>query len=177
MKNDGSNIVPFKPGGPVDPNAPLPAISPKRQDRIWKTQDLFLGGMKVTDLATYFGISRKQVYKDLADAGRLTQALVRDFDSEGTLGREIRLLEELRRKAMRNFSTARQEGVKLGFLRLALETTTRLVALFQSTGLMTVMPRRIQIEEGNPFTDPIFRKRYTALLLEAREAGEPIQGL
>jgi hypothetical protein len=112
MKNDGSNIVPFKPGGPVDPTAPLPAISPKRQARIWKTHDLFLGGMKVTELATYFGISRKQVYKDLADAGRLTQALVRDFDSEGTLGREIRLLEELRRKAMRNFSTARQEGVK-----------------------------------------------------------------
>jgi len=177
MKNDGSNIVPFKPGGLVDPNAPLPAISLKRQDRIWKTQDLFLGGMKVTDLATYFGISRKQVYKDLADAGRLTQALVRNFDSEGTLGREIRLLEELRRKAMRNFSTARQEGVKLGFLRLALETTTRLVALFQSTGLMTVVPRRIAFEESNPFTDPHFRKRFTALLLEAREAGEPIQGL
>lgn len=177
MKNDGSNIVPFKPGGPVDANAPLPAISPKRQDRIWKTQDLFLGGMKVTELATYFGISRKQVYKDLADAGRLAQALVRDFDSEGTLGREIRLLEELRRKAMRNFSTARQEGVKLGFLRLALKTTSRLVALFQTTGLMTVVPWRIAFEESNPFTSKDFRHKFAALLLEAREAGEPIQGL
>jgi hypothetical protein len=177
MKNDGSNIVPFKPGSPVDPTAPLPAISPKRQARIWKTQDLFLGGMKVTELATYFGISRKQVYKDLADAGKLTQALVRDFDSEGTLGREIYLLEELRRKAMRNFSTARQEGVKLGFLRLALETTSKLVALFQSTGLITVVARKIEFVESNPFTDPHFRKRFTALLLEAREAGEPIQGL
>jgi hypothetical protein len=177
MKNDGSNIVPFKPGSPVDPTAPLPAISPKRQARIWKTQDLFLGGMKVTELATYFGISRKQVYKDLADAGKLTQALVRDFDSEGTLGREIYLLEELRRKAMRNFSTARQEGVKLGFLRLALETTSKLVALFQSTGLITVVARKIEFVESNPFTDPHFRKRFTALLLEAREAGEPIHGL
>jgi len=177
MKNDGSNIVPFKPGSPVDPTAPLPAISPKRQARILKTQDLFLGGMKVTELATYFGISRKQVYKDLADAGKLTQALVRDFDSEGTLGREIYLLEELRRKAMRNFSTARQEGVKLGFLRLALETTSKLVALFQSTGLITVVARKIEFVESNPFTDPHFRKRFTALLLEAREAGEPIHGL
>ena len=177
MKNDGSNIVPFKPGSPVDPTAPLPAISPKRQARIWKTQDLFLGGMKVTELATYFGISRKQVYKDLADAGKLTQALVRDFDSEGTLGREIYLLEELRRKAMRNFSTARQEGVKLGFLRLALETTSKLVALFQSTGLITVVARKIEFVESNPFTDPHFRKRFTALLMEAREAGEPIHGL
>ena len=177
MKNDGSNIVPFKPCSPVDPTAPLPAISPKRQARIWKTQDLFLGWMKVTELATYFGISRKQVYKDLADAGKLTQALVRDFDSEGTLGREIYLLEELRRKAMRNFSTARQEGVKLGFLRLALETTSKLVALFQSTGLITVVARKIEFVESNPFTDPHFRKRFTALLLEAREAGEPIHGL
>jgi len=170
-------IVSIKTGSPVEPTAALPAISPKRQDRIWKTQDLFLGGMKVTELATYFGISRKQVYKDLADAGRLTQALVRDFDSEGTLGREIRLLEELRRKAMRNFSTARQEGVKVGFLRLSLEVTTRLVALLQSTGLITTVPRRIAFEESNPFTSKDFRHKFAALLLEAREAGEPIQGL
>ena len=172
-----SNIVPFKPGGSVDPTAPLPAISPQRQARIWKTQDLFLGGMKVTELAAYFGISRKQVYADLRDAARLTQALVRDFDSEGTLGREIRLLEQLRRKAMRNFATARQEGVKLGFLRLSLEITTKFVGILQSVGLVTIVPRRIAFEETNPFTSKDFKHKFAALLLEAREAGEPIQGL
>jgi hypothetical protein len=167
-------------GGPVEPTSSttfLPSISQRRQARILEVQNLYLGGMKVTELATNFGLSRKQVYADLRDAKLLSRALVAEFDSEETLGREISFLEETRRKAIRNFSTARQEGVKLGFLRLALETTARLVALFQSTGLITTVPRRIQIEEGNPFTDPIFRKRYPALLLEAREAGEPIQGL
>jgi hypothetical protein len=60
---------------------------------------------------------------------------------------------------------------------LALETTSKLVALFQSTGMITVVARKIEFVESNPFTDPHFRKRFTALLLEAREAGEPIQGL
>jgi hypothetical protein len=43
--------------------------------------------------------------------------------------------------------------------------------------LITVVARKIEFVESNPFTDPHFRKRFTALLLEAREAGEPIQGL
>jgi hypothetical protein len=39
------------------------------------------------------------------------------------------------------------------------------------------VPQRIQLEEPNPFSDPDFRKRYTALILEARTKGVPIQGL
>jgi hypothetical protein len=174
--NDG-NILCIKTGGPVDPTAPLPAISPKRQDRIWKTEDLFLGGMKVTELAAYFGVSRRQVYKDLRDARRLNLALVRDFDSDSVLGREINFLEELRRKAMRDYFTTKQEGVKLGFLRVALEISGKLVALLQSTGLLTEVPQRIQFEQSNPFDDAHFRKRYVGLMLEARAKGVPIQGL
>jgi transcriptional antiterminator len=177
--NDDGKIVSIT-GGPIEPTSSttfLPSISQRRQARIFESQNLYLGGMKVTELATYFGLSRKQVYADLRDAKLLSRALVAEFDSEETLGREISFLEETRRTAMRNFSTARQEGVKLGFLRLALETTSKLVALFQSTGLITVVARKIEFVESNPFTDPHFRKRFTALLLEAREAGEPIQGL
>ncbi|MBM4274349.1 MAG: hypothetical protein FJ134_07815 [Deltaproteobacteria bacterium] len=171
----GNKVVSLKTSAQLE-TEPLPAIGPKRQARIWNMQDMHLGGMKVTDLATYFGVSRKQVYADLRDAARLTQALVRDFDSESTLGREIRFLEQLRRKAMHDYATAKQEGVKLGFLRLAGEISSKLTGLLQSTGLLAAAPQRIVIEQ-NPFVDKEFRQRYAALLLEARAKGVPIQGL
>lgn len=174
---DNSNkVFCIKTGVQLD-TEPLPSIGPKRQVRIWEIQDLYLGGMKVSELASYFGISRKQVYKDLKDSRRLNRAFVNNFDSETVLGREINFLEELRRKAMRDYALARQESVKLGLLRLAAETTTKLVSLLQSTGLLTEVPQCIQFEEANPFSDPDFRKRYTALMLEARTKGVPIQGL
>jgi hypothetical protein len=172
----GNKVVSLKIGEQVG-NDPLPVISPKRQARIWQVQDLHLGGMRVKDLATFFGVSRKQIYKDLRDAKVLYRALVKDFDSDTFLGQEIGFLEELRRKSLRDYAMAKQEGVKLGFLRLALEVSGKLVALLQSTGLLTEVPQRIQLEEANPFSDPDFRKRYTALILEARTKGVPIQGL
>jgi len=171
----GNKVVSLKTGEQVG-NEPLPVISPKRQTRIWQVQDLHLGGMRVKDLATYFGVSRKQIYKDLRDAKALYRALVKDFDSDTFLGREIGFLEELRRKSMHDYAMAKQEGVKLGFLRLAGEISAKLTGLLQSTGLLTAAPQRIVIEQ-NPFTDKEFRQRYAALLLEARAKGVPILGL
>ncbi|MBI4642275.1 MAG: hypothetical protein HY790_11325 [Deltaproteobacteria bacterium] len=171
----GNKVVSLKTGAQLE-TEPLPAIGPKRQTRIWKMQDLHLGGMRVRDLATFFGVSRKQVYKDLQDAKVLYRALVKDFDSDTFLGREIGFLEELRRKTMHDYAMAKQEGVKLGFLRLAGEISSKLTGLLQSTGLLAAAPQRIMIEQ-NPFVDKEFRQRYAALLLEARAKGVPIQGL
>uniref|UniRef100_A0A7C3WH62 Uncharacterized protein n=1 Tax=Desulfobacca acetoxidans TaxID=60893 RepID=A0A7C3WH62_9BACT len=171
----GNKVVSLKTGERVG-NEPLPVISPKRQARIWQVQDLHLGGMRVRDLATYFGVSRKQIYKDLRDAKVLYRAMVKDFDSDTFLGREIGFLEELRRKSMHDYAMAKQEGIKLGFLRLAGEISAKLTSLLQSTGLLTAAPQRIVIEQ-DPFVDKEFRQRYAALLLEARAKGVPILGL
>ena len=106
----------------------------------------------------------------------LCRMLVKEFDSGTFLGREIGFLEELRRKSMHDYAMAKQEGVKLGFLRLAGEISAKLTSLLQSTGLLTAAPQRIVIEQ-NPFTDKEFRQKYAALLLEARAKGVPILGL
>jgi hypothetical protein len=173
--NHNNEVISLKTGEQVV--KPLPRISGKRQARIWQVQDLHLGGMRVQELATFFGVSRKQIYKDLRDAKVLYRALVKDFGSNTFLGQEIGFLEELRRKVMRDYAMVKQEGVKLGFLRLALEVSGKLVALLQSTGLLTEVPQRIQLEEANPFSDPDFRKRYIGLMVEARTKGVSIQGL
>ena len=172
----GNQVVSLKIGAPLA-KRPLPAISPKRQARIWLIQDFYLGGMKIKEIAAYFHISRRQVHKDLKDVRRLNQALVQDFDSDAVLGREVVFLEQLRRKAMREHSLASQEAVRLGALRLAAEISSRLICLFQSSGLMKEVPQRMQLEAVNPFTDPSFRQRFTDLMLEARREGVEIKGL
>jgi hypothetical protein len=49
--------------------------------------------------------------------------------------------------------------------------------IYQSTGLITVVPTRVDFGIGNPFADEEFRAKYTSLMLEARKKGIPINGL
>ena len=60
---------------------------------------------------------------------------------------------------------------------MAKETQDVLMKIYQNTGLITTVPTRISLEEGNPFQDQEFRAKYTKLLLEARKRGLPINGL
>jgi hypothetical protein len=138
---------------------------------------MHLGGVKTSEISQYFGIGQRMVQRDLQDAQRLMREQVQGLDSGSTLGREIRFLETTRRLAIRQSQLATQEAVRLGYLRTALDAASRLVALLQSTGLIRQVPQRIVLEDSNPFTDVDFRKKYMALLLEARKRGVPIAGL
>jgi hypothetical protein len=78
---------------------------------------------------------------------------------------------------MRDYSLTQVENAKIGFLRVATEARAKLQKLYQDTGIITTVPTRFSLEEGNPFSDPEFRKEYIALLKKAREKGLPIFGL
>jgi hypothetical protein len=170
-----NSIIDLKSGKETAPG-PLPRISAKRQGRIKQVQDMWMSGAKTGEIALYFNISQRTVQKDLVDAKRLARLSVQDFDSKATLGHELAFLRELRRQAMRNFHLSQLESPRVGFLRLAAEVSGKLTNLLLSTGLITKAPEQVMIEE-NPFFDVDFRKKYVALLKEARERGVPIAGL
>ena len=149
----------------------------RRRDRAIEIQEMFDKGAKVKEIAQYFGISRRMVQKDLRLAGRLNREKVEGVQQGELLGRKIALLENLYRYAMRHCELSQNENAKVGWARLAKETQDMLLKLYQSTGLITTVPTRVSLEEGNPFVDPEFRKEYVALLKKAREKGIPIFGL
>ena len=107
----------------------------------------------------------------------LNREMVEGVNQGELLGRKIAFLENLSRYAMRQCELSQSESSKVGWARLAKETQDVLMKIYQSTGLITTIPTRISLEEGNPFQDQEFRAKYTRLLLEARKRGLPINGL
>ena len=171
-----------KQGEPVDAPNPqgqdkIKNISWRRRERALKIQEIFDRGTKVREIAQLFGISRRMVQKDLRLAERLNQEVVEGVNQGELLGRKICFFENLSRYAMRQCDLSQNENAKVGWARLAKDTQDTLIKIFQSTGLLTTMPTRVSLEEGNPFSDLEFRKEYIALLKKAREKGIPIFGL
>jgi hypothetical protein len=158
-------------------NTQYQPISRRRKERALKIREMFEGGAKVKEIAHYFGISRRMVFLDLKVAKRLHKEEVETVDQGEILGGEIAFWRQVVRQAMRDYQMAQSENGKIGFLRVATEARAKLGKLYQDTGLIVVMPTRVSLEEGNPFTDPEFRKEYIALLKKAREKGIPIWGL
>ena len=158
-------------------NAQYQPISRRRRERALEVQELFDRGAKVQEIAKYFGISPRMVYLDLKAAKSLNLELVEGVHQGEILGRKIALLENLSRYAMRQCELSQSESSKVGWARLVKDTQDMLMKIFQSTGIITTVPTRFSLEEGNPFTDPEFRKEYVALLKKAREQGIPIFGL
>ncbi|MBW2135763.1 MAG: hypothetical protein JRG72_11165 [Deltaproteobacteria bacterium] len=153
------------------------AISLRRRERAFKVWEMYEGGAKVNEIAQFFGISRRMVFKDLRVARQLHKEAVQNADGGELLGGEIAFWQQVVRQAMRDYQMAQSENAKIGFLRVASEARAKLQKLYQETGLITTVPTRISLEEANPFSDPEFRKKYIALLKEAREKGVAIYGL
>uniref|UniRef100_A0A7C3V8U2 Uncharacterized protein n=1 Tax=Desulfobacca acetoxidans TaxID=60893 RepID=A0A7C3V8U2_9BACT len=155
----------------------IKAISLGRKERALKAHEMFEGGAKVGQIAQYFGISRRMVFLDLKVAKRLHREAVDTIDQGEILGGEIAFWRQVVRQAMRDYNLSQSENGKIGFLRVASEARAKLQKLYQDTGLITTLPTRISLEEGNPFSDPEFRKEYAALMKKAREKGVKIHGL
>lgn len=152
-------------------------ISKRRRERALKVWELYEGGVKVNEIAQLFGISRRMVFLDLQVAKKLHKEAVQGADGGEILGGEIAFWQQVVRQAMRDYQMAQSENAKIGFLRVASEARAKLQKLYQETGLIATVPTRISLEEANPFSDPEFRKKYMALMKEAREKGIAIYGL
>jgi hypothetical protein len=78
---------------------------------------------------------------------------------------------------MRDYQKFISESNKVGALRLVGEFHTKLMTLFQTTGLVREMPKQFILNEFNPFDDPEFTEKFDALIMEARARGIKIFGL
>jgi hypothetical protein len=165
-------IAPNPPEGTITKD-----ISTRRRERILKVWGMRETGYKIIEIAKYFGISIRMVKYDLGAAPRLLKEEVLKQDGGEILGGEIAFWQQVSRHAMRDYQTAQTENAKIGFLRVASEARAKLQGLYERTGLITTIPTRFSLEEGNPFSDSEFRKKYMALMKEAREKGIPIFGL
>ncbi len=155
----------------------IQTISQSRRERILKAWEMYEGGAKVREIAQFFGISRRMVHHDLKLAPKLLKEEVQTLDPGEILAKEIAFWRQIIRQAMRDYELAQSENAKIGFLRVATEARARLQKFLQETGIITTVPTRISLEEANPFTDPELRKKFLALLKEAREKGVPLGGL
>ena len=74
---------------PQLPEAEIPPISRRRQQRIREIQDLFDSGLKVSEISELYGISERQVRRDKEDGKAFDRALSKAVDQAEVLGREI----------------------------------------------------------------------------------------
>lgn len=161
---------------PPQPSAEIQPITTRRRERIIKVQEMFEGGGKINEIAEFFNISERMVYKDLRAAKQLNQELF-EADQGELLGGEIAFWQQVCRQAMRDYNLSQSENARIGFLRVASEARAKLNKLLQDSGLLNRVPERLMIEEGMDFEDPETRREYLALLKKARARGEKNLGL
>ena len=162
-------------GGP--PKKKVKDISSRRMNRIKQIQDLFLSGLKRSEIAQRFGISKRMVDLDLQDGRQNYQNVAMGVDQQETIGEQITLLLKCQWLAMRDYQKFANENSKVGSLRLVGEFHTKLMTLLQTTGLVREVPKKFILDEFNPFEDPEFMEKFDAIILEARKKGIKIFGL
>jgi len=152
-------------------------IGSRRLSRIKQVQDLFLSGLKKSEMAQRFGISQRMVELDLQDGRQNYQEVASQIDQHETIGKQVTLLLKCQWLAMRDYQKFISESNKVGALRLVGEFHTKLMTLFQTTGLVREMPKQLILNEFNPFDDPEFTEKFDVLIMEARARGIKIFGL
>jgi hypothetical protein len=168
------SLVP--PGG-LPPEKKEKDISVRRMKRIKQVQDLFLSGLKKSEIAQRFGITQRMVEFDLRDGRRFYQDTAMEVDQHETIGEQLALLRKCQRLAMRDYQKFVSESSKVGALRLVAEFHTKLMTLLQTTGLVREVPKKFILEDFNPFEDEEFTQEFDALILKARKKGVKIFGL
>jgi hypothetical protein len=165
------------PPPPEAPKKKVKNIGSRRLARIKQVQDLFLSGLKKSEIAQRFGISQRMVELDLQDGRQNYQEVASGIDQHETIGKQVTLLLKCQWLAMRDYQKFISESNKVGALRLVGEFHTKLMTLFQTTGLVREMPKQFILNELNPFDDPEFTEKFDALIMEARARGIKIFGL
>ena len=170
----GLSLVP--PGG-EPPKKKVKDISVRRMNRIKQVQDLFLSGLKKSEIAQRFGISQRMVELDLQDGRQNYQEVASQVDQHETIGKQVTLLLKCQWLAMRDYQKFMSESNKVGALRLVGEFHTKLMTLLQTTGLVREVPKTFILDDFNPFEDEEFTEKFDTLILEARAKGIKIFGL
>jgi hypothetical protein len=152
-------------------------ISVRRMNRIKQVLDLYLSGLKISEISQRFGISRRMVEFDLRDGRRNYEEMASQVDQYETIGEQMTLLLKCQRLAMRDYQKFIAESNKVGALRLVAEFHAKLMTLLQTTGLVREMPKKFILEDLNPFEDEEFTQEFDALILKARAKGVKIFGL
>jgi hypothetical protein len=168
------SLVPPGGGGP---KKKVKDITVRRMERIKQIQDLLLSGLKKTEIAQRFGISKRQVDSDIEDGRHYYQDVAMGLDQQETIGEQVTLLLKCQWLAMRDYQKFINENSKVGSLRLVAEFHTKLMALLQTTGLVREVPKKFILEDFNPFEDEEFTNEFDALILKARAKGIKIFGL
>jgi predicted transcriptional regulator len=168
------SLVP--PGG-EPPKKKVKDISVRRMNRIKQVQDLFLSGLKKSEIAQRFGISQRMVELDLQDGRQNYQEVASQVDQHETIGKQVTLLLKCQWLAMRDYQKFMSESNKVGALRLVGEFHTKLMTLLQTTGLVREVPKTFILDDFNPFEDEEFTEKFDTLILEARAKGIKIFGL
>jgi hypothetical protein len=132
------SLVP--PGG-EPPKKKVKDISVRRMNRIKQVQDLFLSGLKTSEIAQRFGISKRMVELDLQDGRQNYQEVASQVDQHETIGKQVTLLLKCQWLAMRDYQKFISESNKVGALRLVGEFHTKLMTLLQTTGIIREVPK------------------------------------
>ncbi len=140
----------------------------RRMNRIKQVQDLFLSGLKPSEIAQRFGISKRMVELDLQDGRQNYQEVASQVDQHETIGKQITLLLKCQWLAMRDYQKFINENNKVGALRLVAEFHAKLMTLLQTTGLVREVPKTLILEDFNPFEDEEFMEEFDAIILKAR---------
>jgi hypothetical protein len=155
----------------------IPPISRQRQVRIKEVCDLYNSGWTAREISLLYDLNIRQIFRDLKDGKIFNRFRVANVDADDIVGREIRLLEQSRRKELRKYETATNPMAAASHMRNAIVLHEKLIKLLQDYGLMGKVPERFSLESSNPFDDPEFREEYKKLMIRAREKGVKIDGL
>ena len=68
--------------------------------------------------------------------------------------------------AMRDYQKFINENSKVGALRLVAEFHAKLMTLLQTTGLVREVPKKLILEDFNPFEDEEFTQEFDAIISE-----------
>ena len=123
----------------------LKTVSLGRRERVLAIQEMVESGLKIAEIALSYGISTRQVDRDLVVAKLLNREEVKTHNQGESLGREIKFWMQISRQAMRNYQTARTENARVGFMRVACEARSKLQKLMLDTGLLDKAPEQINL--------------------------------
>jgi hypothetical protein len=123
----------------------LPTITKARQDRIKKVQKMVIDGGEVSEIASYFSVSEKTIYRDIRDAEVINRHAVQNFDQDKFLGESIRFWLQIRWKSMRDSELSREENAKIGHRRNAITAQEKLEKSLQDRGLLNKVPQELKV--------------------------------
>jgi hypothetical protein len=152
----------------------LPPISRRRQKRIREIQDLRDSGWKEAEIAEKYGISIRMVERDVQLGKMLDRMLVQDINQADIIGKVTRGYEREMRQELRAAQLATNPFVRVAHKRNYITLIEKYVKFLQGIGIVTEMPKQIDLFSGISFKNKEVRMRFLDFLQFAKEMGEKI---